>query len=337
MEELDWSDVPVSRRAETSRRIAVLRRYLAIVDPTPADRDAAQAELGVGRATFYNLVRAWTKSGRPADLPGAAAPKEGRRRGPALADGVAEAIETAMRTLPGSASLAEIHREVARLCALTGTRPPSVDPIARRLREREAERPVHLVGSPRRSLVVDSCALAIPTRIGRRVALPVVTAVFQEEDGRIAAHHVDFAPPTATTGISLLEPLFRRRVGNDRVLLNPWNAPGWSIVMHALEPAGMQKVGDPSSRVPGGMFADLANGHLGGLPLARKSTLDPEADSTSGRPRPEVEELIARAIEIHNSARAGIAETDEDGASIKREAVLQILRWLIQMPQTLAK
>lgn len=79
MEEFDWTGVPPDRRPEIRRRIEILERLLKLTKPEPADREAAQREMGLSRSAFYLLLKRWKDTRRPADLSGANSWRSGPR------------------------------------------------------------------------------------------------------------------------------------------------------------------------------------------------------------------------------------------------------------------
>lgn len=78
----DLSGVDPLRRAETTRRIDVIRTYLDTANPTQQDRVDSGQLLGMGPAQFGNLVRAWQKHQSPEALAGAGAQRGKPRRRP---------------------------------------------------------------------------------------------------------------------------------------------------------------------------------------------------------------------------------------------------------------
>ncbi|MBV1692158.1 hypothetical protein KRR38_31965 [Novosphingobium sp. G106] len=67
----DLTFVEPARRAEVSRRIEAIERFIA--KPGRAAAEAEAAKLGLRHAQFYNMVRAWRASPRPEVVAGAGA------------------------------------------------------------------------------------------------------------------------------------------------------------------------------------------------------------------------------------------------------------------------
>jgi hypothetical protein len=70
-QQVDLTGVHPVRRAETLRRIAVVKSFVALGRSTRADADHHAGLLGIGYNQFFLLVRAWLEHGRASALPGA--------------------------------------------------------------------------------------------------------------------------------------------------------------------------------------------------------------------------------------------------------------------------
>lgn len=68
---IDMTGVPPARRAETTRRIGIVRRYLAIALPTEEDDRRFAHELGLSIDMLLRLAEAWRKHGKASAMPGA--------------------------------------------------------------------------------------------------------------------------------------------------------------------------------------------------------------------------------------------------------------------------
>ena len=84
----DLTFVAPERRAEVHRRIAVIEHF--IQKPGRKAAEVAAANLGIGVAQFYNLVRAWRGSQRPENI---ASGGSLRRRRPRMTDEQIEVIQ----------------------------------------------------------------------------------------------------------------------------------------------------------------------------------------------------------------------------------------------------
>ena len=199
MTEIDLSGVAPLRRAETRRRVQVIREYLGILKPTAADRDAAAQKLGLGTQQFMNLVRAWRLHGSAAAISkagaNAGAPRSTRRRG--LPPATRAAAEAALRALPPNATHKEAIAAVHAMCGRRNTRPPSNSMISY-LRLAIRRREPTAGGEP--GVVIGRAIAALPIVVREGVVLPEIAVAASCSDGRvIAAMIVDkgAGPPEA--------------------------------------------------------------------------------------------------------------------------------------------
>lgn len=184
MQDIDLSGVAPLRRAETLRRIQVIRDYLGIAEPTPNDRKTAAESLGIGTQQFTNLVRAWRLKGSAMAIAKAGAkagaPRPPRKRG--LPPSTRAAAEDALRRLPASAKHSEAIAAVQSLCRERGTRPPS-DSMVSYLRLAVRQSGAAADGDP--GIVIGRAVLALTMLDGDRLVLPELALAVSTRDGRV--------------------------------------------------------------------------------------------------------------------------------------------------------
>lgn len=184
MLKIDLSGVAPLRRAETRRRIQVIRDYLNIEKPGGLDRKNAAASLGLGTQQFTNLVTAWRLHGTAVAIAkagaNAGASRPPRKQG--LPSSTRAAAEEALRSLPASASHKEAITAVRTLCELRGTRPPS-DSMVSYLRLAVRHSGTAADGNP--GLVIGRAIAALPTLDNGHMSLPELVIAVNSGDGSI--------------------------------------------------------------------------------------------------------------------------------------------------------
>lgn len=119
----DLSSVHPDKRAETSRRIAVVRRYLALDKPTATDIDAAASSLGMTRASAERLMDVWLLHRRAEAMPGAVAPSRKWRKNQGERRRSHEIVRETFVELGPDAAGATILARATDRCAAEGIRP----------------------------------------------------------------------------------------------------------------------------------------------------------------------------------------------------------------------
>lgn len=336
MEDLDWGDVPPLQRPEVRRRVAILDRFVALTDPTAADRKEAMEELGLSRPSFYNLVRVWREKRDARLLQGARAPRSGKPSGIKIDKVVASFIEIAIGNIGAAASTADVYREVQRLCTQTGLTPPSMDPV----RARHLEVAKWLVASPDARLIVDYCALRLPTRINGQVAFPVLTAAFLEPEGLIVGFAHEYRQPTcAETARALLTCISGK--GVERTLTcHRLSSPAWNTFSDVFTSVGLDPPLPFHRRAPGHDFRRLVGTGLGGIKLAMQSTLDPTIGADAGRTehdRTQSDQIIHDAVDAHNRSRGLARSSDLPLISVgaQTSGLRDGLKWILRAPEAI--
>lgn len=343
MADPDWKDIPLSRQAEVRRRVAILDDYIALERPTENDRQEAMQRLGVKRASFYRLVRAWKEQRDPARLPGAIARKDGKGRGAKLDPRMEAIIRQAIANAGAASPPKVIEAEVGKLCDAAGLTHPSSAPVARLRREalfREGSQQKPIIEEP--SVVIESCAIDLPTLHDDREVLPVVTAAFLQPEGTIAGYAIDYTAPNAMTAVRMLLEIIDPEGPARTLVMRPPDTPLWNILSNAVTAAGVSS-SDKLDLERGTVFDRLAGSTLGGLPLAIRSTKDPSAPGRARYADPaQTAEVIREAIEIHNQARTGAPDPSDALAHQHEksrfslgdatERFISVLRWMLAMP-----
>lgn len=255
----DWGSVPAQKRPEIRRRIAVIRSFLAIDDPTPEDRARAMQELGLSRASFHNLVRVMQAGAGLSEIQGTG-PAPGKAGGRTLDAIVAALIEQAIENVGALSSTADVHREVERLCTLAGVTPPSSVTV----RKRHLEVAKWLSTSADATLLVDHCALLLPIGIGDRVLLPVVTAAFLQPEGLIVSYKI---APLQPVCLDVAEVLLRclSSYGQERRLQTYRMAgPAWNVFADVFRSVDAPVPEIRRRKGPGHEFRQMTGTTLGG-------------------------------------------------------------------------
>lgn len=330
----DWTSVPPHRRPEVRRRVAVVRRFLAIENPTPNDRAQAMAELGLSRASFHNLVRVMKAGGGLSELQGAGpAPGSTGRPVDAVVDAL---IEKAIENVGADKTTADVHREVERLCTLAGI----VAPSSVTVRKRHLEVAKWQSTSPIATLVVDHCAVLLPVDVGGRLLLPVVTAAFLEPEGLIVSHSTMPLQPVCTDVARVLLRCVSSYGQERRLRTFRLDGPAWNVLADVFRAMGIEEPELRKRRSPGHEFRRLTGASLGGAKLAIQSTLKPVVEPREGLRTYSgalAREIVDDAVREHNASRGLVREKDAPRVSVgaATPALQQGLEWLSKMPRQL--
>lgn len=119
----DLSGVDPARRAETSRRIAVVRRFLAVRHPGREDLDAAARELGMSRTSAQRLMDVWLLHPRADAMPGAVRSRRHWRKNQGERRRSHEIVRESCEGLYPDAAVAAIRARAVERCASEGVRP----------------------------------------------------------------------------------------------------------------------------------------------------------------------------------------------------------------------
>lgn len=149
MENLDLSGVAPVRWQEMRRRVAALRRFVAINEPSVAEHAAAAAEAGLGIDHFDRLARSWRIHQDPARLNGAGTLNRQKR---SRCDGVGKEVQTiiarAIKRAGPEAAPKDVYDLVRAECAARNLRVPSNNRVWMKLMNEKAEAGPLPGGSP---------------------------------------------------------------------------------------------------------------------------------------------------------------------------------------------
>lgn len=164
---LDFSQVAPHRRAEIARRIGILESYVA-GDMT---RRAAVAKLGMTEVSFYNLLRAWRRTGQPGALVGSGKPKNLN----SVTDLQRQLVLDAEAGAP-TGSLTAVMARAQRLAEIRGVELPGVRTmkvLIGEIRRGRGLRPDGVV-----DILVTHCAVNVPVRHEEHgIVAPVLSLV----------------------------------------------------------------------------------------------------------------------------------------------------------------
>lgn len=194
MEEPDFSDVDPLRVPEARRRIAAIRSYLALAQPTTVDAIRIGRSIGLSRWRFVRLVAVW-QAHRDAKL---LVLDRRNDSGPASTiDPVATAIvEEVARKYGPDAKLPAIVAQIRSRCADVGVQAPSQPTIWRQLRKMQVKKDLPDSGPPR--IVIGRMWFLLPV-LDQTDAKPMALVAVMLPERLIVGHRVAVdsqAPPS---------------------------------------------------------------------------------------------------------------------------------------------
>jgi hypothetical protein len=336
MTDFDWSQVPVERRPEVRRRIAVLDRFLAIANPSAQDRRLAAEDIGVSSSMFSALTRAWARDKNPAHLPGAHTRSRDRPAGRSVPPGTEPIIAAVLQEL-GPVDPSRGIREVEARCQAAGLKSPTRPTLRRRFRmaaDPDAPCPSQLMIQ---GLTIDSCALDLPTTFRESLRAPVVTAAFAEPGGRIVGYRCAFERHSGKGAATLVRNLIRTEplLLDLNIAITAAHALEWRLLIELLNDGGV--AAETRIQSPSREFRRLVGESLGGVRLAQRRTTNPAADLRA-RAKPLAEatarDIVAEAIGIHNSKRAVPLRPHKANTPSAFPARLDaLLEWYLALPE----
>jgi hypothetical protein len=333
--DFDWSEIPVDRRPEVRRRIAILDRFFAIENPSAEDRRLAAEEIGISASMFSTLARAWARSKNPAHLPGARTRSHDRPAGRSVPPGTEAIIAAVIRELGPAVEPSEGIREVEARCQAAGLKAPTRPTLRRRFRM-AADPDGPAPPQPTEGLTIDSCALDLPTLVGDDLRLPVVTAAFAEPGGRIIGYRCTFERHSAKAAATLIRDLIRAEpfpLAPQIVLVAAFELE-WRLLGELLRDCGFAT--EQRIKMASREFRRLVGESLGGVRLAQRKTTDPSADPKAiVKPLAEATafEVVAEAICIHNSKRPAPSLPHMEDAPPVPARLDALLAWHLAMPE----
>jgi len=200
----DLTFVAPERREEVLRRIGVVERFM--IKPGRANAVLSAAELGLGVAQFYNLVKVWREKHRPEAIAGAGKPRS-RRSG--MDPAQLSILESAV-TIGSRASTAEIIEAACRAAEAAGISLPDRGTVARYVRR---TRPPLLTSDIKSELdlLVDHTVLDLAVEYGNTTPMrPLATMVIDvAAEAIIGLALAPSTPSVRSTAEALLDALRR--------------------------------------------------------------------------------------------------------------------------------
>lgn len=330
----DLSGVNPTRRPLIRSRIAALRSFLQITQPTREDEIASATAIGMSPDAFRRLYRSWVLARDPAALPGGSTPaRTPKRRSPAISQETERVIAEAIAALGPDASSLAVHRKVAERCKAEGLPPPDRSTVYYRF---VAARATMQRNEPP-SIAVDHSALALPVTGADGDQLPVLSAVVQRPSGRILAHRLSLEPPTAATTAKLLaEALGRMPAGDRRVPLQLGAPKGadWDGLTGTLMGAAVSVDTGPTRSLRAGHFLTRTFGEaLGRLRLRPRIATRPRDVPIRRMGRgsvplslDEARTVVDGIVDDLNAARPDqrLSLLDERSAGLLKESLLRL-------------
>lgn len=197
---VDLTGVHPVRRAETLRRIAVVKSFVALGRSTRADAEHHAGLLGIGYNQFFLLVRAWLEHGRASALPGAKKrlrlvhEHQLRRLDPAIERIVSDVIEET----GAFARLTRVLSAVRERCEKEGLAPPTGKAVRPRLEE--ARRTATVANADGGTIVIGRALTDVPVLVREGVMEPALLVLaIHVETRRVLAWEVGSpsSPPPA--------------------------------------------------------------------------------------------------------------------------------------------
>jgi hypothetical protein len=294
--DMDMTGVDPLRLAEVRRRVAVVKSFIALTEPTDADRKTHAMELRLSVNQFLALVRAWREHGRAVAISCAGAAKgtprpNGRRNLPVASKAAAQEV---IATLGPEVSLVETVRRVREKCGAIRVAAPSRNTIWNMLMAHR--RAGGATG--RKGVVVCRCHVRLPVATATGVDFPEIAIAVDLSDGIILAATLDGDRASAAHVVSAA----RRRSGGQPVPIDE------DIVLLAGASAHT-RVRPVKGTAARAMVASVLGRGFGTLDLIyrRSLSIDPAALLRSRKDAPvdpeDARRVIAEQLIRHNAAR----------------------------------
>lgn len=293
----DLSGVDPLRRQEIRRRIAVVRSFLALVEPSDADRRRHAETLDLSLNQFKALVRAWraypsatsmAQSGRARGAPRATGPRHLDARARTTA-------EAAIAGLTTTATLVQAMEAVAAACEAHGLDVPRKTTVWKML---TAARRSQVDPSEHGVVVIGRCRLRMPVVEGDTLVMPSVALAVRAYDAAIvgATLRSDRAADAALAALALSQPDQKSLEIDDSMVTDP------PIGVYAAVTVR------PSSMIRRRLSRILGTG-IGGVQPVYKAGAEarPERLLRSRKDRPlsqaDAMAVVRAAIDAHNAER----------------------------------
>jgi len=238
----DLSFVPAHRREAVRRRIAAIETFIK-KGGRPAATLAA-ADLGMGVAQFYMLVRAWRAGCRPEELSGAGKPPAPRRR---INDEQAAVIDEAAGLLPDE-SIEQIGELAVRIARERGVPMPSWAAIRVNIGKAVVGRVPPRSAAVGADIIVEHCAVNIGVEgHDGRGYMPIATIVTDVAARRVIAVALSEEWPTPSTTARALAMAatslpISRATGQEAgtLFIETFPRKDWGDIVSALTESGLK-------------------------------------------------------------------------------------------------
>lgn len=298
---------------QTRARIAAMEEYLNLDPPTPEEEERLASRVGLSVPHFRRLARTWLRYKRVDMLPGTSF---NRTVHPAyqqrLAPEAETIVEQVIADLGERADVPDIVAEVDRRCAKAGIVAPH--PITTRQRVEKAwiDRDVRLETYAEPALVIDHCAIDLPTRTEQGLLmLPIVSLAILVPELTIIAHSVALHTPSPQASAAMLLAALKTSTPGAParpVKMGQGRSGGWRDLGKLLQFSGVALEGRTAVQVPSARALTKLIGHkLCDLTLRPNLTHRPAAitrRSIREMPAEDVPAAVTQAIARHNRTRA---------------------------------
>ncbi|WP_307088345.1 hypothetical protein [Sphingomonas faeni] len=310
--EVDLTGVHPVKRAETLRRIEVVKAFISLSRPTKAEGERHAKSLGIGYNQFLVLVRAWMEHGRASAMPGAKKrmrlfhEHQLRRLDPAIEEIIADVIEEK----GAFGRLTVILDAVRHRCEEAGLKPPTMQGLRPRLDEARRRAPSSDLDG--RAVLIGRALTDVPVLHNDGVMEPALLVLsIQASTRRVLAYGVGSPSRPPEVAAVLMETVKYPVVAVQRDIRVSL-PPGFERdrLMVAARAAGLDGVtwlsGTPAPHdsvyaVLGGRLGDV---RVGEFQQRRNWKLQPVLNARTASPlsEGEVEAVIAAAVAEHNAS-----------------------------------
>lgn len=305
---------------KTRARIAAMEEYLNLNPPTPEEEERLARQVGLSVPHFRRLARRWLQFKRADMLPGTSFDRvvhpAYRQR---LAPEVDAIVDQVIVDLGERSAVADVVAEVGQRCVKARVLAPHPITIRQRVEKAWIAREVQLETYADPALVIDHCAVDLPTRTELGLLmLPIVSFAILVPELTIIAHSVDLHTPSpqAAAGM-LLAALETSSPGASvrPVKMGRGRTGGWRNLAKLLQSNGVAIEGRTAVQVPSARTLTKLIGHeLGGLTLRPNLTHRPAAITRQSIRDMRAEDLpaaIAKAISEHNRIKMASGEAPQ--------------------------
>lgn len=250
--------VSPERRLTVERRLHALRIYDALEHPTPVDAMVAADELGVTRAGFEWILKAWRAKRDPTALEGVSGGTTAAR----AVRGDERFIRGAFAALPAGRPLEQDAADIRRQATESGVSIRGVGSLRRMLTLLRAERDAACAAT---RIVVDHVVLEMPVEVddGDAPVMPVASVVADVQAGALLSVTLDLYMPNAASIAKALARAAARGAfvaadGPTTIGFDVGADDSWTRITRALASNGVRVVPGRSNGIRGG-------GHAGDL------------------------------------------------------------------------